>query len=130
MPCSRRERGVMTVRYVIACLGGIIAAMMTSPAMPAPAGTGLTAQPPTFPINRADEDYRYLVDQTRRTDLWDPIKYVPVNEAGTWYLSFGGEARERFEYFNHPNWGQDPQDHGYFLQRYFLHGDLHMGEHA
>ena len=51
-------------------------------------------------------------------------------QTGTWYLSLGGEARERYEYFNHPNWGQDPQDHGYFLQRYFLHGDLHLGEHV
>ena len=24
-----------------------------------------------------------------------------------------------------PNWGRDPQDHGYLLQRYFLHADLH-----
>ncbi|HEY6008070.1 MAG TPA: alginate export family protein [Geobacteraceae bacterium] len=87
-------------------------------------------EPPSYRLNRADEDYRYLADPARRTDLWDPFKYVPFNEAGSWYLSLGGEARERFEYFNHPTWGQDPQDHGYLLQRYFLHGDLHLGERA
>jgi hypothetical protein len=54
---------------------------------------------------------------------------MPLNAQGTWYLSLGGEARERFEYFNNPTWGQDPQDHGYFLQRYLLHGDLWMGNH-
>ncbi len=86
--------------------------------------------PPPYQLNRADEDYRYLRDPAQRTDFWDPIKYVPLNESGSWFLSLGGEARERFEYFNHPNWGQDPQDHGYLLQRYFLHGDLHMGEHV
>lgn len=81
-------------------------------------------------MNRADEDYRYLLDPARRTDIWDPLKYIPLNEKGSWNLSIGGEARERYEYFNRPNWGKDPQDNGYFLQRYFLHGDLHMGENV
>jgi Alginate export len=99
-----------------------------SEAARADAGTSL--QPASYRLNRADDDYRYLRDPARRADLWDPLKYVPFNEAGSWYLSLGGEARERYEYFNHPNWGKDPQDHGYLLQRYFLHGDLHLGEHA
>lgn len=118
----------MAVRHAIVCLGCILAAIMTSPPMPATAGTA--PEPLPYRLNRADEDYSFLRDQTRRTDFWDLIKFVPLNEAGSWYLSFGGEARERYEYFNHPNWGKDPQDHGYFLQRYFLHGDLQMGEHA
>lgn len=86
--------------------------------------------PPTYALNRADEDYRYLRDPARRADVWDPLKYVPLDEAGSWYLTLGGEARERYEYFNHPSWGEDPQDNGYLLQRYFLHGDLHAGEHV
>lgn len=84
--------------------------------------------PPPYQLNRADENYRYLQDPSRRTDMWDSLKYVSLNEPGSWYLSIGGEARERYEYFNRPNWGKDPQDNGYFLQRYFLHADLHMGE--
>jgi hypothetical protein len=96
--------------------------------------TALAEEPPfhapPYQLNRADEDYRYLRDPSLRTDVWDPLKYVPLTESGSWYLSVGGEARERFEYFNHPTWGKDPQDHGYLLQRYFLHGDLHMGEHV
>lgn len=88
----------------------------------------LTDIPRGYTLNRADEDYRYLLDPARRTDIWDPLKYIPLNEKGSWNLSIGGEARERYEYFNRPNWGKDPQDNGYFLQRYFLHGDLHMGE--
>lgn len=83
---------------------------------------------PGYALNRADEDYGYLRDPALRTDIWDPVKYIPLNLTGSWYLSLGGEARERYEYFNHPNWGKDPQDSGYFLQRYFLHGDLRMGE--
>lgn len=83
---------------------------------------------PQYQLNRADENYRYLQDPAQRTDLWDPLKYIPLHEAGSWYLSIGGEARERYEYFNRPNWGKDPQDSGYLLQRYFLHADLHLGE--
>jgi len=90
---------------------------------------GAPPPPPLYSLNRADEDYRYLADPARRTDVWDPIKYLPLTESGSWYLSLGGEARERYEYFSHPNWGKDSQDNGYFLQRYFLHGDLHLGEH-
>src|SRR6266540_1021371 len=85
---------------------------------------------PRYELNRADEDYSYLRDESRRTDFWDPVKYISLNRTGTWYLSLGGEARERYEYFNHSNWGADPQDNGYFLQRYFLHGDLHFGDHV
>jgi hypothetical protein len=120
----------MKLRYLSVCLCGIIAVTIAVPVARAFAETGTSLQPPPYRLNRADEDYRYLNDPARRTDPWDPLKYVPFNESGSWYLSFGGEARERFEYFNHPNWGKDPQDHGYLLQRYFLHGDLHLGDHV
>jgi hypothetical protein len=120
----------MRLRHLSICLCCTIAVMMAVPIAQAFADTGTPLQPSPYKLNRADEDYRYLRDPARRTDLWDPLKYVPFSEAGSWYLSLGGEARERYEYFNHPNWGKDPQDHGYLLQRYFLHGDLHMGEHV
>ena len=84
---------------------------------------------PQYQLNRADEDYLVLRDKGRRADYWDPVKYVALNDSGNWYLSLGGEARERYEYFNHSSWGSGPQDDdGYFLQRYFLHGDLHLGD--
>jgi hypothetical protein len=85
--------------------------------------------PPHYQLNRADEDYRYLRDPAQRVDFWDPVKFVPLDAGGARYLSLGGEARERFEFFGNPNWGKDPQDSGYLLQRYFLHVDLHPAEH-
>ncbi len=84
---------------------------------------------PPYRLLRYDEDYSYLRDPARRTDFWDSVKYIPLDAEGSWYLSVGGEARERYEYFHNPTWGQDPQDNGYFLQRYLLHGDLWMGRH-
>ena len=120
----------MRVRRFNVWLCSIIVVKLTIPVTLSFADTGTAFQPPPYRLNRADEDYRYLAEPARRTDLWDPLKYIPFNESGLWYLSLGGEARERFEYFNHSNWGQHPQDHGYLLQRYFIHGDLHMGEHV
>jgi len=65
------------------------------------------SSPPPYQQLRYDEDYSYLRDPTRRTEFWDIIKYVPFNEKGDWYLSAGGEARERYEYFHNSLWGQD-----------------------
>ncbi|MGB9082643.1 MAG: alginate export family protein [Desulfuromonadaceae bacterium] len=113
-----------------ACLCGIIVVMLMLTLEPAYAESGTHFQPPPYQLNRADEDYRYLRDPARRTDLWDPLKYVSHGDNDWLYLSLGGEARERFEYFNHPDWDKDPQDNVYFLQRYFLHADLHLGEYA
>jgi hypothetical protein len=84
----------------------------------------------TYQLNRADEDYDYLCESAHRVDFWDPIKCTPLNAKASWYLSLGGEARERYEYFSHPRWGEGPAGSGYLLQRYFLHADLHMGEYT
>ncbi len=99
--------------------------MLTHPA----AAADLPAPPPYKQL-RYDENYEYLRDPARRTDLLDPIKYIPLTESGTTYLSLGGEARERYEYFHHSLWGRGPQDDdGYLLQRYLLHADLHASEY-
>ena len=92
-------------------------------------GQDLQASVPKYQLNRADEDYRSLRDQGARSDFWDPLKYLPLSESA--YLSLGGEARLRYEYFNNFNWGAGPPNGGgYFLQRYFLHGDLHLGDNV
>jgi hypothetical protein len=119
----------MNIRYLSTCLCIFIALLSTVLTAPAAAETTAPLQPPPYKLNRADEDYRYLRGPALRADFWDPIKYVPLDEVGSWHLSLGGEARERYEYFSHPNWGAGPPGSGYLLQRYFLHGDLHLGEH-
>ena len=108
-----------TIPIVLASLSA--AAAQEQPAEP--------PHPPPYQKLRYDEDYSYLADPAMRTDLWDPIKYIPLNERGDWSLSFGGEARERFEYYHNYRWDPDsPDQDGYLLQRYLLHADLHMGE--
>jgi hypothetical protein len=89
------------------------------------------AAPPAYKLLRYDEDYSYLKDPSRRTDFWDPIKYVPLWGRENWYLSVGGELRERYEFFHNQNAGAAPANtqgnNADLLQRYLLNADLHLG---
>ena len=90
--------------------------------------SGSAATPPAYKQRRYDEDYGYLRDSTKETDLFDAIKFVPRGTEGDRYLSLGGEIRQRYEYFHNPVWGQEEKDpNGYWMQRYMLHADLHLG---
>lgn len=87
------------------------------------------AAPPAYLLMRYDEDYGYLRDPARRTDFWDPVKYIPIGPHPRTYLSFGGELRERFEYYSAPDFGvRGQQADAYLLHRLLLHADLHVGE--
>lgn len=101
-------------------------------ALPPPAAQKPSAQssPPAYKLLRDEEDWSYLRDSSRRTDFWDPIKYIRLREGKEdWYLTIGGEARPYYERFRNEDWGRQPQDSsGYLLQRYMLHSDLHLGK--
>jgi hypothetical protein len=90
-----------------------------------------TVSPPAFTPLRYDEDYSYLKDQPNRTDFLDPIKYIPLTKDGNSYLTFGGQVRDRYEYFENSLFGSGPQDHdGYNLLRLRLNADLHLGPYV
>jgi len=81
-----------------------------------------------FKIERWDEDYSYLKDSPR-TDFFDPAKYIPLNQSGDTYLSFGGQARYRYDYFNNTGFGSGVQDeNGFHLFRLLAHVDAHFGQ--
>lgn len=88
-----------------------------------------TVKPPFLPA-RADEDYGYLSDESRRTNEFDRLKYIPLSKSKKdWYLSIGGEIRPYYEYYENTNFGSGRQDeNGYFLQRYMLHADFRFGQ--
>ena len=86
--------------------------------------------PPPFKQLRYDESYSYLRDPAQRIDHLDAIKFIPLNTNGSWYLTLGGEIRERYEYYHNNVWGRGPQDdNGYLLQRYMVHADAHFGDY-
>lgn len=80
---------------------------------------------------RYDEDYRFLKDKRNHTDYLDPIKYIALRNDRDWYLTIGGEMRQRYEFFHNEDYGKALADKNgnnhSFLQRYMLHGDLHLG---
>ncbi|MBC8286827.1 MAG: alginate export family protein [Nitrospinae bacterium] len=84
---------------------------------------------PSFNSSRYEENYQFLHDPKQRTEFFDPIKYIPLNESESLYLTFGGETRQHYEFIDNNNWGKGAQDTaGYYLQRYLAHADLHLGE--
>ena len=96
--------------------------MTTTPAKP--------TAPPSYQLLRFDENYSYLADPANRYDWFDPIKYIALRAGEpAWYLSFGGEARERFEGVHDPNFGIGGAGaNSYWLQRLTFLSDLHLGE--
>ena len=89
--------------------------------------TGSAAERPLFQPFRYDEDWRALEDRSTHTHWLDALKYISLGRAG-WFITIGGEIRERFELLDHPGFGSGPADvNGYFLQRYLLSSDFHFG---
>jgi hypothetical protein len=86
--------------------------------------------PTPYKVLRFDEDYSCLSNPTNRTDWIDPIKYIPLQaHAPDWYLTLGGELRERFEGNYDPDFGIGGKEaDSYWLQRVTLLADTHMGE--
>jgi hypothetical protein len=83
---------------------------------------------PLYILPRYDEDWSFLADASKRDDVWDPVKFIPLSGDGRTFLSFGGELRETYERFHNTDFGLSPQDpDGYLLQRYLFHVDFHSG---
>ena len=62
--------------------GAVTPAPRIGPGSEAVTGSGV----PTYKLLRYDEDYSYLKDPDRRTDFWDPIKYIPIGDREDWYV--------------------------------------------
>ena len=94
-----------------------------------PAADKASHQPPAYKPLRFDEDYEYLSNSTHRRDRWDPIKYIRLGTSPDWYLSIGGELRERYEYYSETGFGLEGGSDDYLLHRLLIHADLHLGNH-
>jgi len=91
---------------------------------------GPVAPDRTYRLLPSDEDWSFLRDPALRQDFWDPIKYIRLrDDVDDWYASVGGEVREAWERIGNDNWGQQPIQNAFFLQRYMAHVDVHYGKH-
>jgi hypothetical protein len=84
---------------------------------------------PAYQTQRFKEDYSALhrLDEVPARDWFDRIKYVPLNEQGDIWLSFGGQARLRYEGVRNFRFRPGVNDNFHFLQRYFLWSSLNIG---
>jgi hypothetical protein len=86
---------------------------------------------PAYTPERYDEDWSFLRDASKRTDLFDPIKWIPLLKDGAWFLTLGGELRERVQAVRHPAFGlPSPMSNLDVFHRTFLFADLHLGPHV
>jgi hypothetical protein len=83
----------------------------------------------TYSLLRENDDWSFLTDPLLRSDFWDPIKYIPLG-CEACYVSLGGEIREAFEQVGNDNWGKQRYMDAFFLQRYMLQSDWHLGENV
>lgn len=79
-------------------------------------------------IIRWREDYSFLRDRTDPT-LLERLKFIPLNDAKTDFLTLGGELRERVESYDHAFFGL-PGGRSFtaFATRVLADADLHLGE--
>ena len=124
-PCALRAFVRVSVLLIA---WNLIAAVATAQSSAAPVPTATGAARPQYELLRDEEDWSFLADRQQRTDLWDPLKYIPLGWPRDSYLSLGGEVRQQYERFLNEEWGAQPEDrNGYWLQRYMFHTDLRLG---
>jgi hypothetical protein len=88
------------------------------------------ATAPSYKPLRFEEDYSKLANEASPRDVFDDLRYIPfVKDSPDWYLSLGGELRERFEAIDHDNFGIQSGSDSFLLQRIVLLADLHFGSH-
>jgi Alginate export len=82
---------------------------------------------------RFNEDWSVLrgADLSTTGDVWDHVKFIPLNRDSTAWLTIGGQVRERGEYFRHFLFGDSqPEDtDAYLLTRFRLSADLHVTQY-
>jgi hypothetical protein len=91
------------------------------------AQSAATEKRPAYQSFRYDEDWSFLSVNSRESDWLDPLKYISLGRED-WYATVAGEIRERYELLDEPGFGAGSEDkNGYFLQRYLLSSDFHLG---
>jgi hypothetical protein len=107
------------ISMVMLASGPAIAQVMEAQ-QPAPSRPALLSQ-------RWQEDWSPLADPALRTEPFDALKYIPLTDEGTAYLSFGANARERVESLDAGLFGTaQHKSNTYLLDRLEVHADLHF----
>jgi hypothetical protein len=117
--------------FVLTALLLSLSALPARAQTPDPRPPGPAPDPARPPLNPfpSEQNWSFLADPSKRTDFFDPVKYIPLGENPQQYLSLGFEYRIEYEYFDNWMFGAGPQDHnGYVMNRVMPHFDLHAGK--
>lgn len=79
-------------------------------------------RPPILPVRQL-ENYEFLKDSTKATEVFDPLKFIPLNKNKTIYISLGGEMKVFYESIHN----RQDEGEGYLLTRLMAHADFHVG---
>nr|WP_298794608.1 alginate export family protein [uncultured Acetobacter sp.] len=94
----------------------------------AAAGFGTVAY---YAVSRWAEDWSSLRDKKNRIDWADPLKYIPLNQSGSIYLTLSGNFRHHGFYDQRAGFGTIKKDPAYrSTLRWNAGADLHLGEHV
>jgi hypothetical protein len=116
---------LLWIALVIALLPLAARAQTPDPHPPGPPPD--PARPPLNPFP-AEQNWSFLADPAKRTDFFDPAKYIRLGDNPQLYLSLGLEYRIEYEYYDNWMFGAGPQDHnGYVMNRVMPHFDFHAG---
>jgi hypothetical protein len=121
------RRSAATRRGILGCVVLVIAC---SPRVAQAQARTSPLSRPAYDPERYDENWSFLRDPSQRTDFFDPIKWIRLGQQGSWFLTLGGELRERFQDVRNSEFGfTSParDEHGY--HRIFLLADTHLGPH-
>ena len=119
------------IQVVVFCLfltGG-------APLMAAPEARGSSQEQEKKPIKlpsyhntRYEEDWSVMRGANHDSTTTEPLKFIPLNDSGSVFLSLGGQGRARFEGWNDFGYGgPGSRDDGFGLLRIRLHADLGLG---
>jgi hypothetical protein len=118
---------LVLIGFVIALAALPARAQTPDPQWPGPPPD--SARPPLNPFP-AERNWSFLADSSKRTDFFDPAKYIPLGENPQLYLSLGLEYRVEYEYFDNWMFGAVAQDHnGYVMNRAMPHFDFQAGRY-
>jgi hypothetical protein len=104
-------------RWATVIVGLALIHVCGAPGASAQAAAGVGEPPrPAYQIGSAgrfNEDWSVLrgVDLGATDDFWDRLKFIPLTKDGSVWLTFGGQARERGEYFNQFLFGASRPEH-------------------
>jgi Alginate export len=83
-------------------------------------------QRPAILFNRWQENWSVLADPRIPREALDNLKYIPLSTDPSTYLSFGADARERFESNSAASFGTGGNhSQNYLISRTELHADFH-----